>query len=98
MELGKKLFGKGSLRGKGLHVPSEGKGLQVGPKPGMMLYQPSPFFGNWGNPTGSGTKKKIQEKDRFAAKDFSSGQTAHSLPFQSWEASSETKIQGHSPE
>ena len=46
MELGKKLFGKGSLRSKGLHVPSKGKGLQVGPKPGMMLYQPPPFFGN----------------------------------------------------
>ena len=91
MELGKKLFGKGSLRGKGLHVPSKGKGLQVGPKPGMMLYQPPPFFGNWGNPTGSGTKKKIRGKA------FSSAQTAHSLPFQSWEASSKTKIQGHSP-
>ena len=86
MELGKKLFGSG------LHVPSKGKGLQVGPKPGMMLYQPPPFIGNWGNPTGSGTKKKIREKA------FSSAQTAHSLPFQSWEASSETEIQGHSPE
>ena len=56
MELGKK------LSGKGLHVPSKGKGLQVGPKPGMMLYQPPPFFGNWGNPTGSGTKKKNSGK------------------------------------
>ena len=86
MKLGKKLFGSG------LHVPSKGKGLQVGPKPGMMLYQPPPFIGNWGNPTGSGTKKKIREKA------FSSAQTAHSLPFQSWEASSETEIQAHSPE
>ena len=62
MELGKKLFGKGSPRGKGLHVPSKGKGLQVSPKPGMMLYRPPPFFGNCGNPTGSGTKKKFRKR------------------------------------
>ena len=98
VELGKKLFGKGSLRGKGLHVPSKGKGLQVGPKPGMMLYQPPPFIGNWGNPTGSGTKKKVWEKDRFAAKAFSSAKIANSPPFQSWGRSFETEIQGHSPE
>ena len=52
MELGKKLFGKG------LSVPSKGKALQVGPKPGMMLYQPPPFIASWKNPTGSGMKKK----------------------------------------
>ena len=61
MELGKKLFGKGSLRGKGLHVPSKGKGLQVGPKPGMMLYQPPPFIGNW-VPQGQERKKKNSGK------------------------------------
>ena len=66
MELGKKLFGQGlgvpsrGLRGKGLSVPSRnrGKGLQLGPKPGMMMYQPPPFIGKWENPTGPGTKKK----------------------------------------
>ena len=59
VELGKNLFGQG---GKCLHVPSKGKGLQVGPKPGMRSYQPPPFFGNWGNPTGSGTKKKFRKR------------------------------------
>ena len=44
LEMGSKLFGKG------LSVPKkEGKGLMVGPKPGMMVpYHPPPFYGSWG--------------------------------------------------
>ena len=87
MELGKKLFGQG------LHVPTKGKGLQLGPKPGMMMYQPPQLIGNWNGTYGAGTKKK-----KFGEKDFSSAKTAHSLPFQSWETFCKTEIEGHSPE
>ena len=42
------------LLGKGLTVPKKaGKGLMVGPKPGMMVpYHPPPFYGSWGSGRG----------------------------------------------
>ena len=72
MELGSKLFGKESLRGQGLSVPTKagkgslgGQGLTVSPKPGMMLYQPPPFVGSW---NGAGGKKKIKIGKRIASR------------------------------
>ena len=55
MEVGKKLFGQG------LSVPRRGKGLQLGQKPGMMLYQPPPVCG-------SGTKKKFRKRHSLRPK------------------------------
>ena len=53
IELASKLFGSG------LQVPRKaGNGLQVSAKPpGMMLYNPPPFFGTW-EQKGMGQKKK----------------------------------------
>ena len=63
MELGSKLFGKGSLRGQGLSVPTKagkgslgGQGLTVSPKPGNDAVSPSPIY--WEVGMGRGVKKK----------------------------------------
>ena len=49
--------------GEGLSVPKKaGRGLALGPKPGMMPFQPPPYFGDW--KTGMGNKKKIPKKER----------------------------------
>ena len=43
--LAMKLLGSGS--GEGLSVPKKaGRGLALGPKPGMMPFQPPPYFGD----------------------------------------------------
>ena len=53
IELASKLFGKG------LQIPSEGKGLMMSPRPGMMM--PPPFIGTW---EGQGVKKKRPKKGK----------------------------------
>ena len=66
MELGKKLFGQGlSVPTKADKGSLRGQGLTVGPKPGMMMYQPPPFIGNW---NGAGTKRKLGERTSLRLK------------------------------
>ena len=85
MELGKKLSGKGSLCGKGLHVRWS--------KTRYDVVSASPVFRELGE-----SHKVRNQKKKIREKAFFSAQTAHSPPFQSWGRSFETEIQGHSPE
>ena len=70
-ELASKIFGEGfsvpkraastiSTRGSG-----KGKGLNVSPKPNMLMsYYPPPFIGNWENLVAMGVKKNLQRKKK----------------------------------